>query len=204
MLKYISSAVDRLTKQKNGIDQNADTWQNQPITSAMLQEKIDELTTQQKSIDDKSLELATLKTQAHTSSADGEKLADRVEALTMGLEGNNPEKLLAYGITPRKAQVKRNEPTQVLHPEISDDTDGEGFILSTLADPLADLYEWEKGTGADPSKTDIIPEMKLFKSIVKSSFVDDDVPKGVRIFYRVRAVNAAGAGPWSEAVSRVQ
>ena len=41
MLKYISLTVDRLTKQKNGIDQNAALWQNQPITPAMIQEKID-------------------------------------------------------------------------------------------------------------------------------------------------------------------
>ena len=204
MLKYISLTVDRLTKQKNGIDQNAALWQNQPITPAMIQEKIDELNAKQKAIDDKDLEIATLKTQAHALSAEGEKLADRVEALANGLEGNNLEKLLMYGIIPRKILAKKDAPILILHPEIVDDTDGEGFFVSTPVEPLADLYEWQKGIGADPSRTDIIPEMKLFKSTMKSSFVDDDVPKGVRIFYRVRAVNSAGASPWSEAVSRVQ
>jgi hypothetical protein len=38
----------------------------------------------------------------------------------------------------------------------------------------------------------------------KTSFVDDDVPKGTRIFYRVRAANTKGVDPWSEAVSMVQ
>ena len=46
--------------------------------------------------------------------------------------------------------------------------------------------------------------MKLYKTTTKTPFVDDDVFKGVRYFYKVRAINAAGEGPWSEAVSRVQ
>lgn len=46
--------------------------------------------------------------------------------------------------------------------------------------------------------------MKNFKTTKKTSFVDDEVPKGVRVFYRVRAANTNGVGPWSEAVSKVQ
>jgi hypothetical protein len=41
-------------------------------------------------------------------------------------------------------------------------------------------------------------------AIKKTSFIDDEVAKGIRIFYRVRAANTNGVGPWSEAVSRVQ
>ncbi|MCL5028927.1 MAG: hypothetical protein M1480_07895, partial [Bacteroidetes bacterium] len=42
---------------------------------------------------------------------------------------------------------------------------------------------------------DVVPEMKFFKATKKAAFVDDDVVKGVRYFYRVRATNTAGAGP---------
>jgi hypothetical protein len=58
------------------------------------------------------------------------------------------------------------------------------------------------GTNAADDKT--IPELKNFKTTKKTSFVDDEVAKGVRIFYRVRAADTNGVGLWSEAVSRVQ
>jgi len=45
--------------------------------------------------------------------------------------------------------------------------------------------------------------MKNFKTTKKTSFVDDEVAKGTRIFYRVRAANANDRDAWSEAVSRV-
>ena len=38
----------------------------------------------------------------------------------------------------------------------------------------------------------------------KLSFVDDDVEKGTRYFYRFRGLNSNGSGEWSEPVSRVQ
>lgn len=87
---------------------------------------------------------------------------------------------------------------------LQDDTDGEGFIVSTQFDANADFYEWQKGFGSNPSETKTIPELKNFKTTKKTNFVDDEVPKGVRVFYRVRAANTNGVGPWSEAVSRVQ
>ncbi len=203
-MKYIDDVVNRLSKNKDGMDKNSALWQNQPVSTAMVQTAIDNLNAKQKAIDDKNLEIAVLQKEAHTLSAEGSELADRIEALATGIEGNNPDKLLLYGIKTRKPLARKPAPTSILHPALVDDTDGVGFIVSTQADADADLYEWQKGTGSDPSKTDVIPEMKIFKTTIKTSFVDDDVLKGVRLFYRVRAVNAAGAGPWSEAVSRVQ
>jgi len=44
----------------------------------------------------------------------------------------------------------------------------------------------------------------MYKTTTKTTFVDDDVAKAIRYFYRVRAANASGFGPWSEIVSRVQ
>ena len=203
-MKYISDTVNRLSKEKDGMDKNAALWQNQPITSAAAGAAIDGLNAKQKALDEKNLELATLQKEAHALSADGEDLADRIEALAVGLEGNNPDRLMLYGIKLRKPVVRKSAPSAMPLASLADDTDGVGFIVSTQADPDADMYEWQKGNGSDPARTDIIPEMKLFKTTVKLSFVDDDVPKGVRVFYKVRAVNAAGVGPWSEPVSRVQ
>jgi hypothetical protein len=95
-------------------------------------------------------------------------------------------------------------PTKILIPKLEDDTDGEGFIVSTQTDPHADYYEWQKGTGTNAADANTIPELKNFKTTKKISFVDDEVVKGVRTFYRVRAANTNCVGPWSEAVGRVQ
>ena len=203
-MKYISDVCGRLSKNKDGMEKNQAGWQSQPVTSAMVQASIDALTAKQKAIDDKNLEIAILQREAHTLSAEGNELADRVEALAVGIEGNNPEKLVLYGIKPRKPLVKKPACTTVLQVTLTDDVDGIGFIVAAKTDANADMYEWQKGISADPSKTDVIPEMKIYKTTIKTSFVDDDVAKGVRYFYRVRAVNASGEGPWSEAVSRVQ
>ncbi len=77
-------------------------------------------------------------------------------------------------------------------------------VTSEKYNPNTDYYEWQKGMGANASDANTIPELKNFKTAKKTSFVDDEVPKGVRVFYRVRAANTNGVGPWSEAVSKVQ
>ena len=76
--------------------------------------------------------------------------------------------------------------------------------MLTAKDPVAINYEWQKGQGLDPKDMHTIPDMVFFKFTTKIKFVDDNVTKGVRYFYRVRALNRNGQGPWSEPVSRVQ
>ena len=203
-MKYITDVSGRLQLQLDGVNKNPDILQNQLITKEMIEAKIGELTAKKKAIDDKNTETAVLQKEAHALSAEGTELADRVESLLRGILGNSPDKLIVYGIQNRKTQAKKPACTEILQITLADDTDGVGFIVTTRTEKNADMYEWQKGQSADASKTDQIPEMKHFKITIKTTFVDDDVVKGVRYFYRVRAVNAAGEGPWSEAVSRVQ
>ncbi len=186
------------------MENNPAIWQNQPYTPITLQEKIDLLDAKEAAVEKLNEQLKALQAEAHTLANECEDYADRVEALAIGLEGNSAEKLVSYGIKLRKPVSKKAVPSKILIPNLQDDTDGIGFIVSTQADPDADNYEWQKGIAADPTKTDVIPELKHFTITAKTSLVDDDVPKGVRVFYRVRAFNRAGQGPWSEAVSRVQ
>lgn len=204
MIKYISETSARLKNEKRGIENNPVLWQNQPYTPASIQQRIDLLDAKEAELEKSKEHMATLQAEAHVLSNECEEYADRVESIAIGLEGNSAEKLLPYGIKLRKTLTKKPAPSKNLIPGIQDDTDGIGFILSTPTDPDADNYEWQKGMGTDPTKTDVIPELKYFTITAKTSFVDDDVPKGVRVFYRVRAINRAGQGPWSEAVSRVQ
>ena len=204
MVKYLVDLVTRLLKLKSGIEKNPTTWANQTVAPDKILTIVDGLNKVGKEADDLQAALSAKLAEARRLQAEGEKEADSIESLAIGLEKGSPEKLIEYGISVKKSPSKKTNPTTVLHPSLKDDTDGEGFIVTTTYDSAADMYEWEKGTGADASKTDVVPEMKFFKATKKTSFVDDDVVKGVRYFYRVRATNTAGAGPWSEAVSRVQ
>ena len=204
MIKYIADTSSTFKGLKNGMEKNPTTWANQADSTLKMQEKIDILDSMEKEIESIKEQLAIKQIEAHKLCAELDEYAGRVTSIAIGLEGNNQEKLLPYGIKLRKQAAKKSVPTMVLQSTLADDTDGAGYIVSTQFDSDADLYEWQKGAGSDPTKTDVIPEMKLFKTTTKTTFVDDDVLKGVRYFYRVRSVNSAGTGPWSEAVSRVQ
>ncbi len=204
MTKYILEIITRLTNFKNGQIKNPDKWNKPDETPEVVQGIIDGLNNASKAIDDAKENLSIAQTNARNLEAEAIKKADELENSAIAYEKNDTAKLSLYGIELRKPKERKPVPTSTLHPKLQDDTDGVGFILATNVDSVADQYEWQKGTGADATKTDVIPEMKLFKTTTKTSFVDDDVAQGVRYFYRVRAINAAGEGPWSEAVSRVQ
>ena len=94
-------------------------------------------------------------------------------------------------------------PTLKLQVVLADDTDGEGISVSWNKDSVAAQYEIYRGVSTDPGKTDVIPAMTLLKTTQRTDFVDDDVIKGQRMWYKVRSVNPAGTGPWSEPVSHV-
>jgi hypothetical protein len=204
MIKYLSEAAGRLEILKRGMEGNPEIWEVQPENVAKVQVKIDLLKAKEKELETLKDTMATKQAEAHILSGECEDYADRIELIAIGVIGNNQEKLIPYGIALRKESIKKSAPTKVLLPILVDDTDGVGFIITISSDPDAYHYEWEKGENTDASKPNVIPEMKFFKISAKASFVDDDVKKGVRTFYRVRAVNRAGVGPWSEAVSRVQ
>ena len=205
MLKYIVEAVTRLQKLKSGIVKNPTVWTGQAVTPETIQTTIDGLDKVEKESEDLQSELSSKHVEARNVSAAAEKEAGSITNLAIGLEKGNQEKLSTeYGISMKKEAAQKSAPVTPLHIALQDDTDGIGYIVSTQKDQSADNYEWHKGQGANPADTNTIPEMKFFKYTSKTTFVDDDVAKGVRYFYRVRAVNTAGVGAWSEAVSRVQ
>ena len=204
MLKYLAATTERLTGLKNGMEKNPEKWTNQLVTSALVQAKIDELEALSKADTSLKNQITDNQSKAHSAQIEADKFADKVESLSIGLEDGIQDNLNPYGIKLRKSPTKKTAPILPLHIALMDDTDGEGIIASTNVDPDADMYEWQKGIATDATKLDSLPELKFFKTTKKTTFVDDEVPKGIRVFYKVRAVNAAGNGPWSEAVSRVQ
>ena len=149
-------------------------------------------------------QLSLKKKEGRTLESELTLIADTIENKAIGFHTSNPEVLVDYDIELRKPYTKRPVPTAVLVPIIEDDVDGEGFILKNEVDPDADKYEWEKGIAADATDTTTVPALQHFKITSKTKFVDDNVMPGKRYFYRLRAFNTTGNGPWSAAVSRVQ
>lgn len=204
MLTYLSDERKRLISLKGGMEKNPAIWTNQTVEITEVNQMI-------AGIDSKDAEVEAVKQQqtlklseARELSNTAGKLSDKIENLALGFHSDNVEKLVEYGIKQKKVATPKPVPSKTLIPKLEDDPDGEGFIVSTQVDPNADYYEWQKGLGTNAADASTIPELKNFKTTKKTNFVDDEVPKGVRVFYRVRAANTNGVGPWSEAVSRVQ
>lgn len=204
MLSYLSYEQNRLRSYKSGMEKNPDLWTAQSVQITA----VDKMITDIDATDAQVAEAEHIRSQklagARELSAAASKLGDQIDNLARGFHANDEAKLLDYDIKLKKPKTAKPVPSKILIPFLEDDTDGEGFIVSTQVDPNADYYEWQKGSGTNAADAKAIPELKNFKTTKKTNFVDDEVPKGVRVFYRVRAANANGTGPWSEAVSRVQ
>jgi hypothetical protein len=204
MLTYLGDERKRLISLKGGMEKNPSFWTNQTVLVTEVDQMIAEIDSKDAEVEAVKQRQSLLLSEAREISASAGKLADKLENLATGFHSENTEKLIEYGIKQKKTKEPKPVPKKLLIPSLVDDTDGEGFIVSTQVDPNADYYEWQKGFGTNPADAKIIPELKNFKTTKKTSFVDDEVPKGVRVFYRVRAANTNGVGPWSEAVSKVQ
>ncbi len=204
MLTYLSEVKELLRQLKTGMEKNAAIWTNQTVQVTEVEQMIANIDTVDAAFEAAKQQQSIKSAEARELSGNAGKLADKIENLAMGFHSGNAEKLLEYSIKQKKAATPKPAPTKTLIPKLEDDTDDEGFIVSTQADPNADFYEWQKGMGTNAADANAIPELKNFKTTKKTNFVDDDVPKGIRVFYRVRAANTNGVGPWSEAVSKVQ
>jgi len=183
---------------------NASKWTGQTETEASVQDNMDSIDDMQDAISTLQAELSQKKKAARLLEKNMTMEADTIENKAIGFHTSTPEKLEDYDIKLRKPRENKPIPSENLAVEIKDDFDGEGFILSTTVDPVADKYEWEKGAAGDPLDLNTIPKMLLFKVTSKTTFVDDEITPGVRYFYRVRGCNTSGEGNWSGPVSRVQ
>ena len=205
MTKYLLELINHLTGLKSGMEGNAATWTGQAVAPADVQAKIELLNAKNDEVADLKAQVSVKLAEARLMKNEIKGFADMVENLARGLHSENPEKLVEYDIKLRKPPEPTSKPSKVLTLVMKDDTDGVGFVLSLQEpDDEAEHYDWKKGIGADPKDDLTVPAMSFLISTTKSQYLDDDVPKGERIFYTVRAVNSKGDGPWSAPVSSVQ
>ena len=205
MVKYISDVVGALKVRANGILKNATLWASMPVSVEIINQAIEELEEVEKEIMEAESVLSQLRAQGRRLAAKKQELVNQVDSLALGVHATAPDLLSDYGIEARRAAEQRPVPVKGMIKEIVDDLDGEGFILERDTLAGATNYEWQRAIGADAAVTNIDEsEFNHFKITNKRTFVDDEVRKGTRYFYRFRGFNATGNGPWSEPVSRVQ
>jgi len=206
MTKYITDLIDTLKERKAGIKKNLVLWKDLPVTEKIVEDAVKELQTIDDEITDLIDALQQKRMQARTLvKAKETGLLAQTDSLAIGLHTADPTKLNEYGIKLRKPAEAKPLPAKSVIDSITDDDDGEGFVITIVSQgEIPDFFEIEKGMAPNADDKVLAPPYPFYKATKKLTITDDDVLKGKRYFYRVRAVNATGAGEWSEAVSRVQ
>ncbi len=205
MVKYLNTIITRLQKMSKGINNNNADWTGQPLQGIDVDTEVIALQKRQQAIDDAMDVLKQANKAGRDASPAGNKMITQVENLANGIYANNTGKLTEYGVAVRAAGQAQPAPMKGVISKIIDDVDGEGFILERTTLVNTDTYEWEKAAGTDAKVLTIDPTLFMhFKTTKKNKFVDDDVLKGIRYFYRERGINANFNGEWSEAVSALQ
>ena len=205
MTKYIEEEINKLNALKNGMTLNPALWVGQPVTPAMIDAAVADLLGQDQRIETSKDQLQQFRTGGRQKVETYDTgIAAKVINLAVGLHNNDPQKLNEYDIHLRQPGQPLPIPPKAIIAFMRDDDDGIGFKIKVQ--PLADAsaYEWEKGQAPQPNQLVLAPPYTFWRTSSKTQLVDDDVEKGIRYFYRVRAINATGAGEWSEPVSHVQ
>jgi hypothetical protein len=207
-LKFLEAPIQRLKSFKNGISGNSSAWTGQPDTPASTQAHIDALENADAEISDLETQLTQKRQAAKLLAQQKNDVADAIELRVKGIHAADSSKWIEYGLTdPNAATAGRSSrpvPAKGVVENIADDYDGVGFIVSIRQLADADSYEVQRGAGANAADVNTIPAMNYLRNVRKLNFVDDDVEKGIRYFYRYRGINTTGVGEWSEPVSRVQ
>lgn len=204
MIKYIQTLIDEFRSRIAGIKANIEKWTGLEVTTVILEGHIKEL-------EDQSDKIKAAESAVQKARDAGHKLEEslllklkQVDNLAYGIHAMEPVKLIDYGLSTRKPSSSKPKPAKCMILSITDEEDGEGFVISWATVAEADHYQVEKGAATAITDKVLAPPYPFLKSTSKTTITDEDVEKGRRYFYRVRAVNAAGSGEWSEPVNKVQ
>lgn len=200
----MSNVIQLLKKKLGGMKANADKWLNQPVTITAMEGYITQMEAAEAKIDNAAHALQQARDEGRNLAEEITVKIGQVDSLAEGIHALELVKLPEYGIEVRKGKTSKPVPFKAVIHSIADEPDGVGFIITFNKLTDADHYEVEKGVAANADDKTLAPPYPFLKSTSKTVVYDDDIAKGKRYFYRVRGINAAGAGAWSEPVSRVQ
>jgi hypothetical protein len=142
------------------------------------------------------MEKETVKAKKLARDAAVKALADllRAEAVTVqAATGGDPAKILTTGFEVANGPTPAGVPDQVQHLEVSASNHDGALKAVWKKTPGAQRYELQASVDP-PAPT----SWTLRSSATKTRADVNGFVSGVRIWLRVRAVNAAGEGPWSD------
>ncbi len=209
MTKYIQEQIAELKGRRNGITKNSDKWANLPVKIEEIDARIKELEEIDAKIADGLNTVQQLRDKARSLVGGNWKEIAKIDSFAMGIHSESQEKLNEYGLGAQSDKYNTAArtlpiPAKVVIDSIIDDYDGVGFIVQLSRIDNVEHFEVERGRVEDPKTSILAPPYPFLRTVKKLKFTDDDIVKGQRYFYRVRAVNRNGAGEWSEPLSRVQ
>lgn len=202
--KYIQDQITEFKKRKKGIKNNTEVWTGLPISIEEIDAHIKELEERDQKISDALNVAQQEREKARVLVSKRKKNLEQIDNFAIGLHKDSTEKLNEYGIKTLGRSKATVYPHKTVIQNIIDDFDGEGFIIQIAPGNRADYYEVERGTVDHVSTQILEPPYPFLRTTKKLKFVDNNVVKGVRYFYRARAINTMGSGEWSEPMSRVQ
>ena len=139
------------------------------------------------------------------ATADKDAAMDALKALATQLAGyvdmtaaGDESKILSAGLDVRSTKTPQSVPNQVANLSVTaGDNDGS---LDAHWDPLGNAKSYEVQTSADPfTSTSFVTR----DTVTKSSTTIDGLTSGSRMWVRVRAINSAGKGAWSDPAVKV-
>ena len=204
MNKPVIDLRNEFSDLKKGMETNNAKWVGQPVSALQVKDIIDDLQTKEDAV----VSANNLLIQARSAVKDAVTLhavvADQVISLAEGIHKLEPSKLSDYNLSLPKPKKPKVPPGKAVIDSLKDEEDGEGFIIKMLPLTDAEGFEIEKSGPQSPDLLVLAPPYTHLKTTQKLTYVDDEIIKGKRYFYRARAYNRRGNGEWSDVSSRVQ
>jgi hypothetical protein len=204
MQKNIQVLVDELDDLKKGVHKYSTKWTAMPVTEAQLQTAIDTLKGKSDNIEAAEVALKQARSAGRTAVEQTIPLAEQTTSLAEGIHKTTPDDLADYNISIITGRKAKSIPAKAVIAAITDDEDGVGFVIRCQSLDQAEGFEIEKSHPVDSTTAVLAPPYTHLKNHTKLIYIDDEVEKGKRYFYRIRGYNRRGYGEWSESVSRVQ
>ena len=204
MNKPVIDLRNEFSDLKKGMETNNAKWVGQPVSALQVKDIIDDLQSKEDAVVSANNVLIQAKVAASEAVALHTLIADQVISLTEGIHKLEPSKLVDYNLSLPKPKKPKVPPGKAVIDSLKDEEDGVGFKLKFMHLTDVEGFEIERSAPQNSDLLVLAPPFIFLKVTQKLTYVDDEIIKGKRYFYRVRGYNRRGKGEWSDISSRVQ